>query len=52
MTSPEIIVVVRNDQEAERHLADVPYVLYAARQAAKLFWSLACKRWPELRGLR
>lgn len=43
---------VLNDRDAERMLADVPYVLYACRQAAKLFWSIVCKRYPELRGLR
>jgi len=42
---------ITNDREAMA-LGDVPYALYAARQAAKLFWSLVCKRWPELRTLR
>lgn len=41
-----------NDHDALEQLGDTPFLLYCARQAAKLFWSLACKRWPELRGIR
>lgn len=49
MADPTPLHSVRNDAEALRQLGDVPFVLYAGRQAMKLFWSLVCKRWPELR---
>lgn len=39
----------RNDARAAQTLSETAYVLYAARQAARLFWSLILKRYPELR---
>lgn len=41
-----------SDDEAVKRLGDIPFALYAARVAAKMFWTLVCKRWPELRGMR
>ena len=39
----------KSDAHALQTLGDVPLVLYAAKQAAKLFWAIVTKRWPELR---
>lgn len=39
----------RSDARAAQTLSETAYVLYAARQAARLFWSLILKRYPELR---
>lgn len=40
---------VRSDAEALARLRDVPLVLYAVAQGAKLAWSIVVKRWPELK---
>jgi hypothetical protein len=37
-----------NDAHAARTLSDAALILYAARQAAKLFWAIILKRFPEL----
>lgn len=39
----------RSDARAAETLSETAYILYAARQAARLFWSIVCKRFPELR---
>jgi hypothetical protein len=39
----------RGDPADIQRLADLPLVLYALAQGAKLFWSIVCKRWPELK---
>lgn len=42
----------QNPNTAEKHLADVPFVLYCARESARHFWSLVCRKYPELREWR
>lgn len=39
---------IRSDADAVRRLGDLPLVLYAMAQGAKLAWSIITKRWPEL----
>ena len=39
----------QNDQTAEQHLGDVQFLLYSARAAARYFWALACRKYPELK---
>lgn len=45
---PTRIDHIRNDADAVKRLDEIPFLLYAASQGAKLAWSLCCKRWPEL----
>lgn len=45
---PTRIDHVRNDADAIRRLDDIPFLLYAASQGARLTWSLIVKRYPEL----
>lgn len=40
---------IRSDADAIKRLTDMPLVLYAVAQGAKLCWSILCKRWPELK---
>ncbi len=40
---------IQSHAHAERQLSDVGYLAYILVQAAKLFVSLAGKRWPETR---
>jgi hypothetical protein len=40
---------IRSDADALKRLEDTALLLYAVRQAALLFWSIVCKRWPELK---
>jgi len=40
---------VTNVREASERLGDVPFTLWAAKEGVRLFWSIVCKRWPELR---
>lgn len=46
MTTPDR---PENVAQAVKTLGDVPLVLWAAREAVRLFWSICLKRWPELR---
>jgi hypothetical protein len=39
----------KSDAHAVATLSDTALVLYAARQAAKLFWAIVVKRFPELK---
>jgi hypothetical protein len=41
--------VPHSESEAVKVLDTVPFFLFAARQATKVFWALMCKRYPELR---
>lgn len=46
--TPTRIDHIRNDADAVKRLGDVPLMLYAVAQGARLSWSIICKRWPEL----
>ena len=45
---PTRIDHIRSDADAIKRLDDVPLILYAVAQGARLTWSICCKRWPEL----
>ena len=41
-----------SEAHANEVLPDAPYIAYCLMQSFRLFMSLACKRWPELRERR